>query len=178
MSLANTCVYEIYDKYRDQIKPEYEILICENRKPNQYYVKINSDGDLEYKYKRSDNYFTEKEVFELSNAYAYLGEHQTPLEFIQSYLAAIQKMIGYSNYKMKQLYQFAQEDKDHNDLQDANDPDYIFSDEEDSEEEDDSFSDQSLVDNSEEDSEDLDTDPDYDYESDKDDETEDEEEEY
>ncbi len=106
-------VIDLYTKYVASFPQEYIALVTKISVPNGTILRIpkeQSSNDIVIKfirYEKQDKYIemTDDEVFELVNAWVYLEEGQTPLNYLDMYFKFIINYVGITKYRLKQMYQ-------------------------------------------------------------------------
>ena len=102
-------VMELYTQNVSSFPEEYIALASKASSPNGTILRVpknQSNGELSIKimcYKKS-NSLSEDEVLELINAWVYLENGQTPLNYLQNYFNFIISDLGLTKYRIKQMY--------------------------------------------------------------------------
>jgi hypothetical protein len=119
-------VTDLYTKYVARFPQEYIALASKTSVPNGTILRIpkkQSGNEITIKfmkYKKCSD-LTDDEVFELVNAWVYLEEGQSPLNYLDMYFKYIINHFGITKYRLKQMYQDLELDEE-DDY--AADPDY------------------------------------------------------
>jgi hypothetical protein len=122
-------VMDLYTKYVAHFPQEYIALAAKTSVPSGTILRISkkqSSGEITFKimcYKKLEKYseMTDDEAFELVNAWVYLEEGQSPLNYLDMYFKYIINHFGITKYRLKQMYQDLELDEE-DDY--TTDPDY------------------------------------------------------
>lgn len=119
-------VMDLYTKYVAHFPQEYIALVAKTSVPSGTILRIpkkqsSDEFTIKFmKYKKCSE-LTDDEAFELVNAWVYLEEGQSPLNYLDMYFKYIINHFGITKYRLKQMYQNLELDEE-DDY--AADPDY------------------------------------------------------
>ena len=103
-------VMDLYTKYVARFPREYIALVSKTSVPSGTILRIpkkqlGTDITIKFmKYKKCSE-LTDDEVFELVNAWVYLEEGQSPLNYLDTYFRYIINHFGITKYRLKQMFQ-------------------------------------------------------------------------
>jgi hypothetical protein len=120
-------VMDLYTKHIASFPEEYIALVSKTSVPNGTIlcIPMNQPSDnIVFKilrYKKDSSEITYDGLLELVNAWVYLEEGQTQLEYLQLYFKYLIDNLGITKYRLKQMYQELELENDDDSVAD---PDY------------------------------------------------------
>jgi len=103
-------VMDLYTKYVAHFPQEYIALLAKTSVPSGTILRIpkkQSSDEITIKFMKYKNCseLTDDEAVELVNAWVYLEEGQSPLNYLDMYFKYIINHFGITKYRLKQMYQ-------------------------------------------------------------------------